>query len=69
MRLQFVSVVFSVLFTLAVFAQKANTDSIKAEMEKIELTNPAMKQTIDKYKKGVIKGDAESMNQLGVECI
>lgn len=69
MRAKLVSVVLSVLFTLPTLAQKANTDSIKAEMNKIELTNPAMKQTIDKYKKGVVKGDAESMNLLGVECV
>lgn len=69
MRKTIISVVISVITVIPVFAQKANTDSIKAEMEKIELTNPAMKQTIDKYKKGVVKGDAESMNQLGVECI
>lgn len=38
-------------------------------MEKIELSNPAMKQMIDRYKKGVIKGSAESMNLLGMECM
>ena len=54
---------------MPVQAQKINTDSIKAEMNKIELTNPAMKQTIEKYKKGVVKGDTESMNQLGMECM
>ena len=59
----------SVLIALPVIAQKVNTDSIKAEMDKIELTNQAMKQMIDRYKKGVIKGDTESMNLLGMECM
>ena len=59
----------SVFLFVPAIAQKINTDSIKAEMDKIELSNPAMKQMIDRYKKGVIKGDAESMNLLGIECM
>ena len=69
MRKRLLSVVMSVLIALPVIAQKVNTDSIKAEMDKIELTNQAMKQMIDRYKKGVIKGDTESMNLLGMECM
>ena len=65
----FFSALLSALVILPVQAQKINTDSIKAEMDKIELTNPAMKQTIEKFKKGVVKGDTESMNQLGMECM
>ena len=59
----------SVFLFMPAIAQKINSDSIKAEMDKIELSNSAMKQMIDRYKKGVIKGDAESMNLLGLECI
>ena len=64
-----ISVVVSALCFMPMFAQKANTDSIKAEMDKIELTNPAMQQLIDRYKKGVIKGDVESIHLLGMECL
>ncbi len=63
------SVVISAFCFMPMFAQKANTDSIKAEMDKIELTNPAMQQLIDRYKKGVIKGDVESIHLLGMECL
>lgn len=69
MRKFIISVVMSVVISLPIFAQKVNSDSIKAEMDKIELSNPAMQQLIDRYKKGVIKGDAESMNLLGMECM
>jgi TonB family C-terminal domain len=69
MRKFIISVVISVVISLPIFAQKVNSDSIKAEMDKIELSNPAMQQLIDRYKKGVIKGDAESMNLLGMECM
>ena len=69
MRKFIISVVMSVVITLPTFAQKINADSIKAEMDKIELSNPAMKQMIDRYKKGVIKGDAESAYLLGMECM
>ena len=41
MRKRLLSVVMSVLIALPVIAQKVNTDSIKAEMDKIELTNQA----------------------------
>ena len=63
------SALLSAFIFLPAQAQSTNTDSIKAEMNKIEITNPAQKQTIEKYKKGVIKGDAESMNLLGMECM
>ena len=69
MRKFIISVVMSVVISLPALAQKVNSDSIKAEMDKIELSNPAMQQLIDRYKKGVIKGDAESMNLLGMECM
>ena len=69
MRKGFLSVVMSVIIAIPAFAQKVNTDSIKAEMEKIEVTNPGMKQVIENYKKGVIKGDLESMNLLAMECM
>ena len=69
MRTRLLSVVMSVFLFMPAIAQKINSDSIKAEMDKIELSNSAMKQMIDRYKKGVIKGDAESMNLLGLECI
>lgn len=61
--------VMSVLLAIPTFAQKANTDSIQAQMNKIEVTNQGMKQAIENYKKGVIKGDPESMNLLGMECL
>jgi hypothetical protein len=38
-------------------------------MDKIEITNQGMKQVIENYKKGVIKGDLESKTLLGLECI
>ncbi len=63
------SVVMSVVISLPAVAQKADTDSIKAEMDKIEITNQGMKQVIENYKKGVIKGNLESMNLLALECI
>ena len=69
MRTSLISVVMSVLLSVPAFSQKANTDSIKAEMDKIEITNQGMKQVIENYKKGVIKGDLESMTLLGMECI
>lgn len=69
MRTLFLTGILSIIFTAPVLSQTTNTDSIKAEMAKIELSNPAMKQTIEKYKKGVIKGDLESMNLLGMECM
>ena len=51
-------------------AQLANPDSVKAELNKIELLNGSMKQTIDKYKKNILKtGDLESMTLLGIECM
>ena len=58
LRLLF-SVVMSVVISLPAVAQKADTDSIKAEMDKIEITNQGMKQVIENYKKGVIKGNLE----------
>lgn len=69
MRTGLVSLVMSVVLSIPAFAQNVNTDSIKAEMDKIEITNPGMKQVIENYKKGVIKGDAESMNLLAMECM
>ena len=69
MRTSLISVVMSVLLSVPAFSQKVNTDSIKAEMDKIEITNQGMKQVIENYKKGVIKGDLESMTLLGMECI
>ena len=69
MRKALISVVMSALFFMPVLAQSVNTDSIKAEMDKIEITNQGMKQVIENYKKGVIKGDLESMNLLAVECM
>ena len=69
MRTSLISVVMSVLLSAPAFSQKVNTDSIKAEMDKIEITNQGMKQVIENYKKGVIKGDLESMTLLGMECI
>lgn len=61
--------VMSVLLAIPTFAQKANTDSIQAQLDKIEITNQGMKQAIENYKKGVIKGEPESMNLLGMECL
>lgn len=69
MRAKLISVVISVLFIMPISAQTVNTDSIKAQMDKIEVTNEGMKQVIDNYKKGVIKGDLESMNALALECM
>lgn len=69
MRKSVISLVLSVLFSIPAFAQNVNTDSIKAELDKIEITNPGMKQVIENYKKGVLKGDPESETQLGLECI
>jgi len=62
------SVLLSVVFFMPVLAQ-TNTDSIKTMMDKIEITNPGMKQVIENYKKGVINGDLESKTLLGLECI
>lgn len=69
MRKTFLAIVLSAIIAIPAFAQKVNTDSIKAEMDKIEITNQGMKQVIENYKKGVIKGDLESMNLLALECI
>lgn len=46
-----------------------NADSIKSELDKIVLLKDDARQTIEKYKKGVLKGDDKSMNLLGVECM
>ena len=54
---------------MPISAQTVNTDSIKAQMDLIEITNQGMKQVIENYKKGVIKGDLESKTLLGLECI
>lgn len=69
MRKRLISIVMSAIIFMPISAQNANTDSIKAEMDKIEITNPGMKQVIENYKKGVIKGDLESMNLLAMECL
>lgn len=69
MRVKYFAILCSLILAVPSFAADLNTDSIKAEMEKIELTNVAEKATIEKYKKGVIKGDLESMTLLGIECI
>lgn len=69
MRTRLLSVVVSFILFMPTFAQKVNTDSIKAEMDKIEITNEGMRQVIENYKKGVIKGDLESMNLLAMECM
>ena len=68
MRTRILSVVLSVVFFMPSLAQ-TNADSIKAMMDKIEITNPGMKQVIENYKKGVIKGDLDSETSLGLECI
>lgn len=69
MRVKYFVFLCSLIIAVPSFAAEVNTDSIKAEMEKIEITNVVVKSTIEKYKKGVIKGDLESMTQLGVECM
>lgn len=69
MRRKLISVVLSAMVLMPISAQTVNTDSIKAQMDKIEITNQGMKQVIENYKKGVIKGDLESMTLLGLECI
>lgn len=69
MRRSLFSVVMSAILAIPSFAQKINTDSIQAEMDKIEITNQGMKTVIEKYKKGVVKGDLESMTLLGIECM
>src|SRR5574344_726744 len=69
MRVKYLVFLCSLILAVPSFAAEVNTDSIKAEMEKIEITNVVVKSTIEKYKKGVIKGDLESMTQLGVECM
>lgn len=69
MRDKYFAILCSLILAVPSFAADLNTDSIKAEMEKIELTNVAEKATIEKYKKGVIKGDLESMTLLGIECV
>ena len=69
MRKKLISVVLTALVSMPVLAQAVNTDSIKAQMDKIEITNQGMKQVIENYKKGVIKGNLESMNLLALECI
>ncbi len=63
---------FAILLTAFSFganAQTVNADSLKTEMAKVELTNPAMKQTIEKLKKNVTKGDLEAMDQLALELM
>lgn len=57
------------MISIPAFSQNVNTDSIKAQMDKIEVTNEGMKQVIENYKKGVIKGNLESMNLLALECM
>lgn len=69
MRRKLISVVLSAMVLMPISAQTVNTDSIKAQMDKIEITNQGMKQVIENYKKGVIKGDLESKTLLGLECI
>ena len=69
MRKFLISVVLSALSVLPALAQEANTDSVKAQMDKIQITNEGMKQVIENYKKGVIKGDPESMTLLAHECL
>ena len=61
MRTRLISVVMSALFVMPVAAQNVNTDSIKAEMDKIEITNQGMKQVIENYKKGVETEQKESV--------
>lgn len=61
-------VLFALLLTGKMCAA-LDTDSLKTELDKLELTDAASKSTIEKYKKGVLKGDLKSMNLLGVECM
>ena len=69
MRKSILTTFLAVLFSVSAFAQTVNTDSLKNELDKIEVTSPGMKQTIDKYKKAILKGDTQSMNLLGMELM
>ena len=58
MRKLFSTAALFLLLAPTAWSQTSYEDSVKNEMNKIELLNGSMKQTIDKYKKAVIKGDA-----------
>lgn len=64
-----ISAAILLLLTSGINAQSVNSDSLKTEMAKVEVTNPAKKQAIEKLKKSVIKGDLEAMDQLAVELM
>lgn len=55
-------------FSTYVAAAQVN-DSIKSELDAISILNSDSKKNIDKQKKGVLKGNIESINSLGVELI
>jgi len=69
MRFKVISAILAVVLYIPSIAQNVISDSLKTEIDKIELTNSAMQQMIDRYKKGAIKGDLESINQLALECM
>lgn len=62
-------------FTLLLFVNSLNTladinpDSLSIGLDKIVLIKDDARQTIEKYKKGVKKGDLKSICKLGTECM
>ncbi len=60
--------IICILMTSGVFAV-TDIDSLKTELDRIEIVKASEKQAIEKLKKGVLKGDLKSMTQLGDECM
>lgn len=64
-----IAILFIGMLAVGRMAAAVNTDSLKTELDKIEIIRNSEKQTIEKYKKGILKGDLKSMDLLGVECM
>ncbi|HZK03871.1 MAG TPA: hypothetical protein VFC94_05630, partial [Bacteroidaceae bacterium] len=58
------------LFALTAYSAYSQiNDTIKSELNAIIILNSDSKRDINKYKKGVLKGNLNSMNSLGIELI
>lgn len=69
MKRMLITMVCGLMAFVTVSAADVNTDSIRTELDKIVLLKPQAKSDIDKYKKGVLKGDLKSIELLGKECM
>lgn len=48
---------------------EVNIDSLRLQLDNIQVTQPSARNDIDKLRKNALKGDLKSISQLGVECM